>query len=593
MNRSIGRTGHFLRAACACLTLAALTGGCDGDGGATTPTAPTNRAPHATVVIPSVTLTAGDAATLNLASYFSDQDNGPLTFTAVSSNADTVSVSVSGSALTLNPRQEGNTTVTATAQDPGGLSAAQTFGVTVEHLVEVSFIQNLLEVPEGESAPVVIHYRVAGLAAARTVQLSALPGTASREDFELEGGPLELPPGEGQSGQVALRLTARTDGLFAEGDETVTIRFIPDQGVNAELGGDLEVVIEEAGASPCPGVRIAARPPEPSTGLDHHLTTTLTIERSRAAVGTSLDLVWPYRSVYRGMPPARATRISRWQTRETGGVLRHELDVEWWEETSEISVGFVGGQCTGDPVAHCFEDGCELTTDGGGAENRAPRAVGRIAAQTLTEDGSARTLDVSGNFEDPDGDILAYRVSSSRSSVVRVSVADSDVILIPVAAGTAAVTVTATDPGGLSASQRFEVTVETEPVTGGGGCTIENLGTFTGTTPITRSGTLGHDCVSPNFTGELARYYSFRLLESAEIQIDLASSAFDPWVALRQGADISGGPIDFDDNGGPGLNSRLIVELSPGTYTIEATSAAPDIAVTGAFTLTVAREGRR
>ena len=79
---------------------------------------PVNRAPHATVVIPSVTLTAGDAATLNLASYFSDQNNGPLTFTAVSSNADTVSVSVSGSALTLNPRQEGNTTVTAT-EPPG------------------------------------------------------------------------------------------------------------------------------------------------------------------------------------------------------------------------------------------------------------------------------------------------------------------------------------------------------------------------------------------------------------------------------------------------------------------------------------------
>ena len=46
------------------------------------------------------------------------------------------------------------------------MSAAQTFGVTVEHLVEVSFIQNLLEVREGESAPVVIRYRVAGLAAA-------------------------------------------------------------------------------------------------------------------------------------------------------------------------------------------------------------------------------------------------------------------------------------------------------------------------------------------------------------------------------------------------------------------------------------------
>lgn len=361
MPRCVGRAGRFFGGACI-LALAALTGGCDGDGGATTPTAPANRAPHPSVVIPSAMLTAGDAANLNLADYFSDQDNEPLTFTAVSSNPEALSVSVSGSALTLTPRLEGNSTVTATARDSGGLTATQTFVVTVEHLVEVTFTRSLLEMREGQSAPVVVRYRVAGLATARTLDISTLPDTASREDFELKGGPLDLPPGEGSSGEFAFELTAQTDALFAEGDETVTIRFLPDPTVKALVGGDLEVVIEEGGASPCPGVRIAALPPEPSSGLDDHLTTTLMIERSSAAIGTRLDLVWPYRSVYRGLPSVvRAMRISRWQIQETGGALRHELDVEWWEETSEISVGFIGGQCSGNSVAHCFEDGCELT----------------------------------------------------------------------------------------------------------------------------------------------------------------------------------------------------------------------------------------
>ena len=91
--------------------------------------------------------------------------------------------------------------------------------------------------------------------------------------------------------------------------------------------------------------------------------------------------------------------------------------------------------------------------------NRAPRAVGSIPDQTLTEGGSARTLDVSENFEDPDGDTLSYRASSNRTSVVRVSVSGSEVTLTPVAAGTATVTVTATDPGGQSATQRLDVTV--------------------------------------------------------------------------------------------------------------------------------------
>ena len=127
-----------------------------------------------------------------------------------------------------------------------------------------------------------------------------------------------------------------------------------------------------------------------------------------------------------------------------------------------------------------------------------------------------------------------------------------------------------------------------EPVTGSGGCTIEDLGTL-GTASITRGGSLGRDCVSPDFTGELARYYSFRLRDRAEVQIDLEASAFDAWVALRRGAAISGDLVAADDDGGSGLDSRLVVELSPGTYTIEATSAQRGRAVTGDFTLTVTR----
>ena len=77
-------------------------------------------------------------------------------------------------------------------------------------------------------------------------------------------------------------------------------------------------------------------------------------------------------------------------------------------------------------------------------------------------------------FEDPDGDTLSYTANSSDESVVSGNVAieisdgeeiGSVVVLWPVAVGTAVITVTATDPDGLSATVAFQVTVTTPVVT--------------------------------------------------------------------------------------------------------------------------------
>ena len=94
-----------------------------------------------------------------------------------------------------------------------------------------------------------------------------------------------------------------------------------------------------------------------------------------------------------------------------------------------------------------------------GAPNRAPTAVGSIPDQRLTADGSPVTLDVVSRFSDPDGDQLGFEATSSDSGVVRALVSENELVLIPVATGTATVTVAATDPGGLSATHSFRVTV--------------------------------------------------------------------------------------------------------------------------------------
>ena len=90
--------------------------------------------------------------------------------------------------------------------------------------------------------------------------------------------------------------------------------------------------------------------------------------------------------------------------------------------------------------------------------NQAPAPAGAIPEQQLRV-AQKDTVDVAQYFSDPDGDDLTYAAAASPSGIVGLSVAGSSVALEGLALGTSSVTVTATDPGGLSASQQFTATV--------------------------------------------------------------------------------------------------------------------------------------
>ena len=90
--------------------------------------------------------------------------------------------------------------------------------------------------------------------------------------------------------------------------------------------------------------------------------------------------------------------------------------------------------------------------------NRSPEPVGEIASRTL-EAGGSETLDVSSYFNDADSDELAYAAASSDTSVATAAASGSAVTVTAVASGEAVVTVTASDPGGLTAEQGIAVTV--------------------------------------------------------------------------------------------------------------------------------------
>ena len=99
------------------------------------------------------------------------------------------------------------------------------------------------------------------------------------------------------------------------------------------------------------------------------------------------------------------------------------------------------------------------------ANNRPPRAVGRIEGQplVLAEGGTAVEVDVGDYFSDPDGDPLTYKVTSSDDEVAVAGMSGSIVTINPGSAGQATVTVTAKDGRGGLAYQTIAIVVDGKP----------------------------------------------------------------------------------------------------------------------------------
>ena len=91
--------------------------------------------------------------------------------------------------------------------------------------------------------------------------------------------------------------------------------------------------------------------------------------------------------------------------------------------------------------------------------NLPPRAVETFEAQTLTVEREVLTVSFATSFNDPEGEDLTYTATSSNPMTASAAISGTDVRIIPLAAGSATVTVRATDPSGNSASVSISVTV--------------------------------------------------------------------------------------------------------------------------------------
>ena len=105
------------------------------------------------------------------------------------------------------------------------------------------------------------------------------------------------------------------------------------------------------------------------------------------------------------------------------------------------------------------------------------------------------------------------------------------------------------------------------------------------------SGSWNSDCVSEGRSGSYAIYYTFTLMESADVTITTESSV-DTYLFLREGGNRDGTVIDENDDHDTSefslasmTDSGISESLEAGVYTIEVTTYNP--AATGQYTLTI------
>ena len=96
-------------------------------------------------------------------------------------------------------------------------------------------------------------------------------------------------------------------------------------------------------------------------------------------------------------------------------------------------------------------------------DNRSPVARSRVRAHRMQAGGPSALLGIGEYFDDPDGDSLAYEAVTTVPGVVDARIEEGVLWLEPRSVDTTEVDVTATDPGGLRATQRFRTWVVPAP----------------------------------------------------------------------------------------------------------------------------------
>ena len=254
----------------------------------------------------------------------------------------------------------------------------------------------------------------------------------------------------GADGRTTAQLQAPTDygGIYAGWNVDVDHDGVADDpwhfgtagqypALSADLDGDGEATWEELG---------------------HQLRSGPALTATGAAGGNEVALSWTAVDAGHWDPPPEVTYTV---TRDDGATVA----------VIAAAVAGPGAADTGVLPGGAYAYQVAAVVDGGAAAhsapkrivagNRPPLAVGALADRTLRVEDGAVDVYAAASFSDPENDALTYRAASSAPAVAGVSVSGATVRVTPLTAGTATVTVAATDAlgSGGTAARSFTVTV--------------------------------------------------------------------------------------------------------------------------------------
>ena len=453
----------------------------------------------------------GSTITLGVSSYFSDPNDDPLTYTATSSDTSIATVSVSEANVSISTLVPGSVTISVTATDDSGDSATQTFTATVKAYAVPEPVGTIPDQTLKVGSNAVIHVSSSfSHGDGDTMTYSATSSDTSIATVSvLLGTPIStLTVMSVSAGSATITVTA-TDSRSATATQSftvtleantppVTVGTIPDQtvsGTGSAATVDLNSYFDDPDAPPQLINPLTYTVTSSDTSIaavslaDSTLTITAVVAGSATITVTATDTASATATqtfsvtVVTNRAPVPVGTIPT-QTLGVGGTAV-TVDMNNYfsdpdgnsltyvarpADTSIVTVSRSGSNFTITPVAAGSTTITAQASDDSNASvtqtfsvtvvsNRTPTKVGKISSQLVRVGSTAATIDVSPYFSDPDGHTLTYSATSSSTSKATVSLSGSTLTITAVAAGSATISVKATDIHNASTTQSFSVTV--------------------------------------------------------------------------------------------------------------------------------------